>query len=222
MTKVAERINREPLARRDFPHRWRLWRKKRTRQIAFPIIALDFRRDQPGGQQAELGQSHGKSNVGNLPCRTPAMGGIWFNSMIVEQRPIRVMCVDDNELIGDAIQIKLELMGGFDWLGQLYTADQLVDECLRRKPDVVLLDIDMPGEDPLEVLRKLTEFAPQVRVLMLTGHVRRDLIERAIESGAWGYLSKYTGGEAIVQAIRNVTRGEFVMGPGVAAAYRRR
>jgi two-component system response regulator DesR len=142
--------------------------------------------------------------------------------MISEQRPIRVLCVDDNELIGDAIEIKLGLAGGFKWLGQLPAADDLVNEALRRQPDVILFDIDMPGRDPLDALKQLTDFVPHVRVLMLTGYVRRDLIERAIESGAWGYLSKYTGGEAIVDAIHNVASGEFVMGPGVASAYRKR
>jgi len=132
------------------------------------------------------------------------------------------MCVDDNELIGDAIQIKLDLAGRFAWLGQLTDASDLVNEVLRRQPDVILLDIDMPGRDPLDALRQLTEFMPHVRVLMLTAYVRRELIERAIEAGAWGYLSKYSGGEAIVGAIDSVARGEFVMGPGVASAYRQR
>ena len=142
--------------------------------------------------------------------------------MILEQRPIRVLCVDDNDLIGDAIQIKLDLAGGFEWAGQLPNAESLVNEAIHRQPDVILLDIDMPGKDPIDALRQLMEFLPTVRVLMLTGYVRRDLIERAIEAGAWGYLSKFTGGEAIVDAIIKVTRGEFVMGPGVASAYRRR
>lgn len=144
--------------------------------------------------------------------------------MVIEERAIRVMCVDDNELIGDAIQIKLSLcpQSRFEWLGQLFEADDLVNEALRRQPDVVLLDIDMPGKDPIEALRQLTEFMPNVRVLMLTAHVRRDLIERAIEAGAWGYVSKYSGGESIIDAILNVFRGEFVFGPGVATAYRQR
>ena len=135
-----------------------------------------------------------------------------------------MLCADDNELIGDAIQIKLNLCPEhqFEWLGQLQEATDLVNEAIRRQPDVVLLDIDMPGKDPIEALRQLTEFMPSVRVLMLTAHVRRDLIERAIEAGAWGYLSKYSGGETIVDAIQSVFRGEFVLGPGVASAYRQR
>jgi two-component system, NarL family, response regulator DesR len=144
--------------------------------------------------------------------------------MVLQDRPIRVLCVDDNDLIGDAIEIKLNLspQHQFEWLGQLNSANELLQEIIHRQPDVVLLDIDMPGEDPIEALRKLSEFVPSVRVLMLTAHVRRDLIERAIEAGAWGYLSKYSGGESIVDAIQSVFRGEFVFGPGVAAAYRQR
>lgn len=166
---------------------------------------------------------------------TASGGGNWVIGMILpasgapnpfnpaRARPIRVLCVDDNELIGDAVEIKLELARDqFEWLGQLMNANDLVQECLRRQPDVVLLDIEMPGVDSIEALRKLSEFVPHVHVLMLTSYVRRDLIERAIESGAWGYLSKESGGEAIIKAIVSAANGEFVMGPEVALEYRKR
>jgi DNA-binding NarL/FixJ family response regulator len=142
--------------------------------------------------------------------------------MYLPERPIRVLCVDDNELVGDALEIKLRIAGGFEWLGQIGNADNLVNEVRCRRPNIVLLDIDMPGQDPLVALQQLSELFPNVRVLMLTGYVERPLIERAIEAGAWGYLSKHTGGDAIISAIREVAMGEFVLGPGVASAYRRR
>jgi DNA-binding NarL/FixJ family response regulator len=133
--------------------------------------------------------------------------------MVAQEPPIRVLCVDDNDLVGDAIEIKLRLVGGFEWLGQISSADNLINEVRCHRPDVVLLDIDMPGRNPLDALEQLSELFPSVRVVMLTGHVRRDLIEKAIEAGAWGYVCKSSGGEPIVQAIRNVKHGEFVLGP---------
>lgn len=135
------------------------------------------------------------------------------------QPKIRVLCVDDNNLVVDAIGIKLRLAGGFDWLGQLAHADDLTDEVEQRQPDVVLLDIDMPGRDPFAALEELTLRYPDVRVLMFSGHIRSELVDRAIEAGAWGYLSKHADTETIVSAIRRVAGGEFVLGRDSNAEY---
>lgn len=133
--------------------------------------------------------------------------------------PIRVLCVDDNDLVVDAIGVKLSLAGGFEWLGQLNDATDLAGEVQRRRPDVVLLDIDMPGRDPFDALVELTDRCPTVRVLMFSGHIRGELIDRAIDAGAWGYLSKHEETESIVTAIRRVASGEFVLGIDAEAEY---
>ncbi len=133
--------------------------------------------------------------------------------------PIKVLCVDDNFLVAEGIRIKLMLTGGFQWLGQLADADHLVDEARRTQPDVVLLDIDMPGRDAFEALEELNRSNPHARVIMVSGHVRSELIDRAVEAGAWGYVSKGEGAETIVNAIRDVMENKFVMGPEVSAEY---
>lgn len=135
-------------------------------------------------------------------------------------RQVRVLCVDDNFLVAEGIKIKLMLAGGFQWLGQLADADQLVSEVERTRPDIVLLDIDMPGKDAFAALEELNRRDLGARVLMVSGHVRTDLIDRAVEAGAWGYVSKGEGAESIVSAIQDVIDGKFVMGPEVAAEYR--
>lgn len=126
---------------------------------------------------------------------------------------IRVLCVDDNELIGEAMSIELALTDDLKWVGQLLDADRLLKEVERRRPDVILLDIDMPGEDPFVALRHLCGEYPWIKVLMLTGHVRSDLIDRAIEAGAWGYISKSERVPTILNAVRRAANGEFVMSP---------
>lgn len=139
---------------------------------------------------------------------------------MVRQQPIKVLCVDDNYLVAEGIKIKLMLAGGFEWLGQLSDADHLTDEVRQRRPDIVLLDIDMPGKDAFAALEELGESGLDSRVIMVSGHVRTDLIDRAVEAGAWGYVSKGEGSETIVSAIDQVMAGKFVMGPEVSAEYR--
>jgi two-component system response regulator DesR len=134
--------------------------------------------------------------------------------------PIRVLCVDDNFLVAEGIKIKLSLAGGFEWLGQLADADDLVHQVRRTHPDVVLLDIDMPGKDAFAALEELRDEGLDTRVIMVSGHVRTELIDRAVEAGAWGYVSKGEGAEQIINAIHDVMNGKFVMGPEVASEYR--
>jgi len=134
------------------------------------------------------------------------------------RKPIKVLCVDDNSLLGEALEINLDLAGGFKWLGRLDNADDLVKVARVKSPDVVLLDIDMPGRDPIEALEELREAVPKARVLMLSGLVRNDLIERSIDAGAWGYLSK-NDAIGVIAAIERVAHGEFVMGPEAEATY---
>ncbi len=131
----------------------------------------------------------------------------------IDQDIVRVLCVDDNELVAEAIGRKLSLSGGFEWLGQLEDATDLVKEAQRRRPDVILLDIDMPGADPFVALEQLSQSNPETAVVMLSGHVRLDLIERAIEAGASGYVSKNEATQTLIEAIQRAAQGEFVLGP---------
>jgi DNA-binding NarL/FixJ family response regulator len=128
------------------------------------------------------------------------------------ERRIRVLCVDDNPLVADAVATRLRLAGGFDCVGHLPDASALVREAMRLKPHVVLMDLDMPGAEPFEMMRDLSTIYPDARVLILSGHVRRELLD-----GAWGYLSKNDDAETLVAAIRRVADGEFVLGPELAS-----
>jgi two-component system response regulator DesR len=130
---------------------------------------------------------------------------------------IKVLCVDDNELVGSAIRAKLEWAGGYEWVGQLPTADDLIEVAERVRPDVVLLDIDMPGRDPFSALEELTIRHPEVRALMLSGHISRALVDRAIEAGACGYFSKDDDITSMLNTIQDVARGNFALGPDVRA-----
>ena len=130
----------------------------------------------------------------------------------LDEAPLRVMCVDDNPLVVEALALKLGLLGGFEWLAPIGDAGDFVAEVVRQRPDVVLLDLDMPGRDPLDALRELTSKDTDAKVLIFSGHSQPELIDRAIDAGAWGFVSKHADVEVIVAAIRRVARGGFILG----------
>lgn len=131
---------------------------------------------------------------------------------------IRVLCVDDNPFVADGIRIRLALHEGFEWAGHLPTADQMIQEVGRLRPHVVLLDIDMPGVDSLHALGDLSAMHPGVRTIIVSGYERDDYLDKAVESGAWGYVSKNDGPDQIITAIREVHAGRFAFGPSVLQA----
>lgn len=135
--------------------------------------------------------------------------------------PVRVLCVEDNKLVADAMKRKLDPADGFEWVGWASNVDELIAAAARTPPDVVCMDLDIPGQDTFAMIRRLGQAAPSARVLVLSGHVRTDYIDRALDAGAWGYLSKGEDSAVIVDAIRRVAAGEFVLGKLTQVEYRR-
>ena len=133
-------------------------------------------------------------------------------------RPPTVLCVDDNPLIADALRRTFARAGGWSWLGWLPEAGGLLEAARADPPAVVILDLDMPGADPFEVLARMTAEFPGTRTVVFTGHVRCDLVDRAVAAGAWGYVSKNDGEGALTGAVAAVLRGEFAISPEVRMA----
>ena len=130
----------------------------------------------------------------------------------MKNTPIRVMCVEDNDLVADAIGRKLGRDPDFVWLGCAKTFDRLMEMVAANDPHVVCLDLDVPGQDTFAMIRTLQGTHPDVRVMVLTGHVREDLVNQAVDAGAWGYLSKAEDSRVIVESFRRVAAGEFILG----------
>ncbi len=137
------------------------------------------------------------------------------------ERPIKVLCVDDNELIAEAIRRRLRRETDFEWVGWLPSASTLARTAEKECPDVVLLDVDIPGDDTFQSLKDLTVVHPAVRVLMLSGHSCRDYVDLAMASGASGYLLKSDETDTIINAMRQVVRGEVVLNPELLTEDRR-
>ncbi|MFO0832307.1 MAG: response regulator transcription factor [Phycisphaerales bacterium] len=126
--------------------------------------------------------------------------------------PIKVLCMEDNELVADAIGRKLKRDERFEWLGWVSTGPALASAVVERKPHVVCMDLDIPGQNTVDIIRDLRNHNPGTRVLVLTGHLREDFVNQTIDAGAWGYVSKAEESRVIVDSIHRVAKGEFVLG----------
>src|SRR5687767_9841881 len=135
--------------------------------------------------------------------------------MTLTRPPIRVFCVDDHAFLVEGLQARLSMARDMEFVGRLSNAEDLVAEVKRTKPDIVLLDIEMPGPDPFEAMEDLRRQCPNVRTIMLSAYVRDHYIDAAVNAGAWGYLCKDDDPDAIIHAIRDVAGGAFVFGPNV-------
>ncbi|MBS0190374.1 MAG: response regulator transcription factor [Phycisphaerales bacterium] len=134
--------------------------------------------------------------------------------------PLRVMCVDDNELLAGALRRTLEREPGMRWAGFISGGNLISARILEASPDVVLMDIDIPGVDVFEQAQIVSSCAPHIRVLMLSGHVLPHYIDRALDSGAWGYLSKNDDVPQLLQHIRLAAQGQIVLSAEAAAVRR--
>jgi two-component system response regulator DesR len=135
---------------------------------------------------------------------------------------ITLLCVDDNELIAQALSRRVAREPGMTWGGWLARGAELPEALKRTSADVVLLDVDLPGEDSFELLRQTAEAFPEVRVLMFSGHVRADYIDRAIECGAWGYISKNDGTDDVMRAVAQAHAGELALSPDARLTHNER
>lgn len=131
---------------------------------------------------------------------------------------IRLLLADDQALIRSALVALLELEEDLDVVAHVGRGDAVVAAALAARPDVALLDIEMPGMDGLAAAAALTHELPDCRVIILTAFGRTGYLRRAMESGAVGFVVKDAPPEQLVDAVRRVARGERVVDPALAAA----
>jgi len=151
------------------------------------------------------------ANSSSIPGREPAL--------------IRVLCVDDNRDITEQLGRCIAHQPDMESVGFLSTANNFRVEVEKIRPDVVLLDMSMPGDDPLVALRELTDAARvapgakaggggrrAVRVIVFSGRGDREAVDSAVNAGAWGFVSKDAEIPVILDAIRDVARGNVAFG----------
>jgi two-component system response regulator DesR len=131
---------------------------------------------------------------------------------------IRILLADDQAMVRSALAALLELQDDFEIVGQVGRGDEVVAAVKAAKPDVALLDIEMPGLDGLAAAAALAQEAPRTRVIILTTFGRPGYLRRAMESGAVGFVVKDAPAEQLADAVRRVHAGERVVDPALAAA----
>jgi len=129
---------------------------------------------------------------------------------------IRLLLVDDHEVVRTGLRSFLESQEGMQVVAEAGSGVEAIAQALRECPDVVVMDITMPGMDGLEATRRLKQTCPQVNVLALTVHEDKQYLFEMMAAGASGYLTKQSAAEDLVAAIHAVAGGNVYLQPSLA------
>ncbi|GIH79124.1 response regulator [Planobispora longispora] len=130
--------------------------------------------------------------------------------------PIRLLIADDHPIVRDGIRGMFTGDPDFEVLGEASDGARAVELARTLHPDVILMDLRMPGTDGVAAIKELARLGVAARVLVLTTYDTDRDVMPAIEAGATGYLLKDTGRDELVRAVRTAARGEAVLSPSVA------
>jgi len=133
-----------------------------------------------------------------------------------EREPIHVFIADDHAIVRKGIAAVLEIVPDIDVVGEAENGRDAVSRVEQLRPDVILMDLVMPEIDGIEAIRRIKDRQPEARILVLTTFAGEDRIFPAIKAGALGYHLKDSRPEELVQAIRQVHRGESSLHPLIA------
>ncbi|NOI14205.1 response regulator [Vibrio hepatarius] len=126
---------------------------------------------------------------------------------------IKLVLADDHRLMQDGLKSRLEREDNLDILSCVGTGTEALQATLTLKPDVLLLDINMPNLNGIEVLEKLAASKSETAVIMLSMHDSKDYVVRSVKAGAKGYVLKDVGSEELVMAINQVAQGRSYLCP---------
>jgi len=127
----------------------------------------------------------------------------------------RILLVDDHEIVRLGLKALLDRHPQFEVVSEAATAHEALDRVGQYLPDVVVMDIRLPGGSGIEACEEITEKYPDTKVIMLTSYAEDEMLFSAIRAGAAGYVLKQIGGEDLVRAIEAVGRGEALLDPAV-------
>jgi NarL family two-component system response regulator LiaR len=127
-----------------------------------------------------------------------------------------VLLVDDHAVVRKGLRALLDREPGIDVAGEAETGDEAVRVVERLLPDVVLMDLEMPGIGGVEAIRQISASYPDIHIVVLTSHAAEEDVFPALKAGAQAYLLKHSAPEDVLNAIRQASRGETVLHPSIA------
>lgn len=133
---------------------------------------------------------------------------------------INVLLADDHMMVREGIHQLLELEENINVIGEVGDGEECIDAIAKLKPDVVILDINMPKMDGLTVLKSIKSKNYSCKIIVLTFYNEIGIVQNAVESGANGYVLKEADSTLLIKAINVVTRGERYIQPSIAAMLR--
>jgi NarL family two-component system response regulator LiaR len=137
---------------------------------------------------------------------------------MMEPMQIRVMLVDDHAVVRSGLGAFLMAFDDLELVAEASSGEQAVAMCSRFRPDVVLMDLKMPGMDGAAATQKIREHCPEIQVIALTSFKEQELVEGAVQAGAIGYLLKNVSADELADAIRSAHAGRPTLAPEAAQA----
>lgn len=129
---------------------------------------------------------------------------------------IRLLIADDHRFFRDGVRAALQAVDGFDFVGEAATGEEVVEQATLLLPDVILMDLQMPGVNGIEATRRILQVNPRMGVIVVTMFGDTDSVLAAMRAGARGYILKDADEEELIRSIRAVYNGEALLGPEVA------
>lgn len=126
---------------------------------------------------------------------------------------LKILLVDDHEVVRLGLKALLSNYPKFEVVAEAGTADEAVSRAVEYKPDVVVMDIRLPGKSGIEATREISESLPDTKVIILTSYAEDELLFDAIDAGAYGYVLKQIGSDDLVHALEAIGRGEALLDP---------
>ncbi|HRW46179.1 MAG: response regulator transcription factor [Caldilinea sp.] len=128
---------------------------------------------------------------------------------------LRILLVDDHEIVRLGLKALLSRYPHFEVIAEARDAQEALENTVRLEPDIVVMDIRLPGKNGIEATRDIIETRPETKVIMLTSHADDDVLFDAISAGASGYVLKQIGSDDLVRALETVGRGESMLDPAL-------
>ncbi len=137
---------------------------------------------------------------------------------MADSKPIRVMLVDDHAVVRSGLSAFLLAFDDLELVGEAGSGEEAISKCEQIKPDVVLMDMVMPGMDGVATTQAVRDKHPNIQVIVLTSFGEKENVQAAMKAGAIGYLLKDASAEELVVAIRNAAVGQPTLAPDAARA----